>query len=450
MSNHDHSGDSTGFGFVPTPDSLVDYMVSELMLNHRVTKDTRILIPGCGEGQFIKGLIRHLGRENLPHITAIELHKERCNEVEREFGGVVQIVNENFLKSDYAPFDLIIGNPPYVSIEGIIERDKDYFRKEFETAYNRFDLYFLFFEKSISLLKNNGKLVFVTPFKFLFVDSAKKLRKFFSNHHVQKLHIVSEDTFPGVVAYPCVSTIVNQKSNEKTTVIRQNGTQIMIKLTCDDGNWIRALEDKVDMPEYKRSLSDICNRISLGPATGKDKLFVVGNDIKLPKLLEGLSYPTIAGRELIPGTTVFQSSTKMIIPYHRDTNKPMTELAEKLEESFSKVNDELLHEKKKKNTKPWFKFKDSVPFQDLLSPKILIKDITDTPEFWLDFSGTTIPRHTVYYLTPKGETKLSELIDYLRSDIAVKWLESECQKASNGSLRVQTAVLRRLPVPDYL
>jgi hypothetical protein len=140
----------------------------------------------------------------------------------------------------------------------------------------------------------------------------------------------------------------------------------------------------------------------------------------------------------------------MIIPYHRDTNKPMTELAEKLEESFSKVNDELLHEKKKKNTKPWFKFKDSVPFQDLLSPKILIKDITDTPEFWLDFSGTTIPRHTVYYLTPKGETKLSELIDYLRSDIAVKWLESECQKASNGSLRVQTAVLRRLPVPDYL
>ena len=442
--------DSTGLGFVPTPDSLVDYMVSELMSNNLLTKETRILIPGCGDGQFIRGLIRHLGRDNLPHVTAIELDKGRYEAVNREFGDIVEVVNENFLKTDYESFDLIIGNPPYVPIEGIIQSDRVYFKSKFESAYNRFDLYFLFLEKSLDLLKVKGKLVFVTPFKFLFVESAKKLRNVISKYHFQKLHVVSEKSFPGVVAYPCVSIISNEKSSEKTTVIHQNGEQIHINLAPSDENWIRALEDKAEIPDYKRTLSDICNRISLGPATGKDKLFVIGNDVKLPKILEDLAYPTIAGKELIPGTETYTSSSRMIIPYDRETNKPLIEIADDLEKPFSKINKQLLEEKKDKNTVPWFKFKDSVPFQDLLSPKILIKDITEKPEFWLDSSGTTIPRHTVYYLTPKENTTLSELIEYLRSDIAVKWLESECHKAANGSLRVQTAVLRRLPVPDNL
>ena len=441
---------STKFGFVRTPDSLVDYMVAQLTSEYEITRETRILVPGCGDGQFIKGLIRYFEDTDLPRITAIELHPERFSQVRDEFGDRIEVLNQNFLTSQYDDFDLIIGNPPYVPIEGIGESDKTQFKSLFYSAYNRFDLYFLFFEKSLSLLKGRGKLVFVTPFKFLFVESATKLRDLISRYHVRQIHIVSENSFPSVTAYPCVSTITNEPSEEPTHVIRQDGETRDISLSPSEGNWICVLEDKVQMEDSKRTLKDVCERISLGPATGSDKLFVVHNDVVLPELLDSLCHPTISGRELVSGTTTFEHSSRMIIPYHLDSNKPMIEIEDELENSFSKLNQDLVELKKEKGTKPWFKFKDSVPFHDLLAPKILLKDITEKPEFWLDSSGITMPRHTVYYLTTKEGTELVKLLDYLRSDIAIKWLESECQKAANGSLRVQTAVLRRLPVPDNL
>ena len=46
------------------------------------------------------------------------------------------------------PFDYIIGNPPYVPIEGLDEAEKGRYKAAFLTAQGRFDLYLLFFRTS--------------------------------------------------------------------------------------------------------------------------------------------------------------------------------------------------------------------------------------------------------------------------------------------------------------
>ena len=51
--------------------------------------------------------------------------------------------------------------------------------------------------------------------------------------------------------------------------------------------------------------------------------------------------------------------------------------------------------------KPWYAFHETPYMSQILRPKILCKDIARRPAFWLDRSGTTLPRHSIYYMVPR-------------------------------------------------
>jgi adenine-specific DNA-methyltransferase len=61
-----------------------------------------------------------------------------------------------------------------------------------------------------------------------------------------------------------------------------------------------------------------------------------------------------------------------------------------------------------------------------------------------------VPRHSVYYIVPRRPDDLEALMEYLNSVIAREWLEAHCQRAANGFLRLQSHVLKRLPIPPSL
>jgi hypothetical protein len=78
-------------------------------------------------------------------------------------------------------FDAVIGNPPYLRIQGLQEyygTQIDYFIEHYESAVKRFDLYLLFAEKGFNLLNKNGRLGFICPHKFLHSDFGSGLREF--------------------------------------------------------------------------------------------------------------------------------------------------------------------------------------------------------------------------------------------------------------------------------
>jgi hypothetical protein len=81
-------------------------------------------------------------------------------------------------------FSVVIGNPPYLRIQGLQEYygdQIDYFINNFQSAIKRFDLYLLFIEKGFNLLKENGKLGYICPYKFINSDFGSGLRKFLIN-----------------------------------------------------------------------------------------------------------------------------------------------------------------------------------------------------------------------------------------------------------------------------
>jgi len=52
-------------------------------------------------------------------------------------------------------FDIIITNPPYISLKEIILEEKHYYKNQYQSAVQQYDLYSLFLERCFVLLKLN-------------------------------------------------------------------------------------------------------------------------------------------------------------------------------------------------------------------------------------------------------------------------------------------------------
>ena len=74
-------------------------------------------------------------------------------------------------------FDAIVGNPPYVRQE-LIKEYKNYFSNYYACYTGTADLYVYFFERAYELLKENGRLGFITSNKYFRAKYGEKLREF--------------------------------------------------------------------------------------------------------------------------------------------------------------------------------------------------------------------------------------------------------------------------------
>ncbi|MCK5466205.1 N-6 DNA methylase [Candidatus Parcubacteria bacterium] len=119
-------------------------------------------------------------------------------------------------------FDVIIGNPPYIGSRELDQKDKNYFGDNFLTAKDQYDLYVLFVEKSLNLLKSGGLLSFIIPNKFLVTKYGLALRKFiFENSTLINFRDYSKErVFPDASVYPVVVVLKKEvglnTSSDKT------------------------------------------------------------------------------------------------------------------------------------------------------------------------------------------------------------------------------------------
>jgi adenine-specific DNA-methyltransferase len=437
-------------GFVPTPPETVDRMVETLFGERPPKRGDRLLDPGCGEGAFIEGVIRWCAEHDcpLPHITGVESDPRHVDVLRSRFRGdeAVRIVSADFLAADPESYEFIVGNPPYVPITALSEDEKRRYRARFVTARGRFDLYLLFFEQALNNLAPDGRLVFITPEKYLYVDTAGPLRRLLGDYWVEAIELLAEDAFPELVTYPTI-TAVRRTEAEKTKVVLRDGTVAKIELGGAEGSWLPLFSRQV-VPTDRVMLKDVCERISCGVATGADRVFVHPAH-ELSVELQAFARPTVAGRELIPGSTRVPRKSVMLLPYDAEGRLLAPEALGALGVFLGqKANRHRLMRRTCVRRKPWYAFHETPMLRDMLRPKILFKDISATPEFWVDLTGEVVPRHSVYYLVPPNMHSLRVLLEYLESPAARLWLTQNCQRAANDYLRLQSRVLQRMPLPD--
>lgn len=100
-------------------------------------------------------------------------------------------------------FDVVIGNPPYVQLQ----KDGGYLASLYKNCdYNTFertgDIYVLFYEKGLNILKNKGHLCFITSNKWMRAGYGKSLRKFINSYNP----LLLIDLGPGIFENATVDT----------------------------------------------------------------------------------------------------------------------------------------------------------------------------------------------------------------------------------------------------
>lgn len=121
----------------------------------------------------------------------------------------------------FTGFDAIIGNPPYIHLEDMKKTSEIYGSmggkaSPVYTAYNkRGDIYCLFVERAMSLLKENGFASYIMQNKWMQASYGKELREFFLSVRLEKLIDFGDiQVFDDATTYPCI--FVAQKTAPAT------------------------------------------------------------------------------------------------------------------------------------------------------------------------------------------------------------------------------------------
>ncbi len=192
------------FGQVFTPDYIVAQML-QLRENYG-----SILEPSCGDGAFFK---------NIAGCDGIEIDGNICPK---------NALNIDFFEfSIENKYDTIIGNPPYVRYQDIMESTK---RKLVSNLFDeRSNLYLFFIEKCINHLNPNGELIFITPRDFLKATSSAKLNEFiFQNGTITEfIDLGDKKVFNGFTPNTAIWRFekgnFTRKTNVSKTFTLQNG-----------------------------------------------------------------------------------------------------------------------------------------------------------------------------------------------------------------------------------
>jgi Eco57I restriction-modification methylase len=116
-------------------------------------------------------------------------------------------------------FDVVVGNPPYLATENMKKlTPKEYpiYNEFYETSYKQFDKYFIFVERALSLLNENGHFGYILPSKFMKVGAGKNLRGFLSkNCYVSEIvSFGANQVFKNKVTYTCLLFARKKKVDE--------------------------------------------------------------------------------------------------------------------------------------------------------------------------------------------------------------------------------------------
>jgi len=117
-------------------------------------------------------------------------------------------------------FDIVIGNPPYVRVDNLRKADKSYWKKVFDSAYGKYDLYYLFIESVFNWLRNGGMCGFIVPNKFCAASSAKKLRELVVNNssYCTIISVSHLDIFEEAANYPVILLLAKGKGVKKINI----------------------------------------------------------------------------------------------------------------------------------------------------------------------------------------------------------------------------------------
>ncbi len=468
----------------------------------------RILEPSFGAGEFVAATTERLLASYSAHggtpkdapqrleqaLVGVELHRpsfdvtrERVSKLLRDYGidasGVEHLCDAWLTQDDFllarlnGNFTDVVGNPPYLRQEAIPNALLEEYRRRYSTIYDRADLYVPFIERSLTLLRPGGSLVFICSDRWMKNRYGGPLRDFVGKRYHLSAYVdmVGVSAFEGdVVAYPAIFRIANSEGAYTAIARRpsldphklrhlaceldpqlQNGgadtddVQLVTGIVQDSNPWLldspaevailRRLEDAYPL------LEETGSSVGIGVATGADRVFIRPMeelDVEEPRRL-----PIVKTDDIRSGVIEWKGLA-VLNPYDESGNLVPLEqyprFADYLHENLDAIKS---RHTAKKNPTRWYKTIDRIYPHLTSTPKLLIPDIKGAASVVYD-AGDFYPHHNLYHVTAE-QWDLRALQAVLRSAVAEFFVAMYAVKMRGGYLRYQAQYLRRIRIPRW-
>jgi type I restriction-modification system DNA methylase subunit len=199
-----------------------------------------------------------------------------------DFGSAFPVVTEA------GGFDAIVGNPPYVRIQGFPREQIKYFSEHYEVAQGNFDLYVNFVERAFELLGPSGRLGLIVPNKFFKTDYGAGLRDFISKRKALSdvVDFGANQVFE-VTTYTCLLFLSKDENAEfRYTLTRPDAVSLAAPVfvsrksdSISDDAWIfvddRVAEIRKKLMLASKPLLELPATMNRGSSTGDDEVFMV-------------------------------------------------------------------------------------------------------------------------------------------------------------------------------
>lgn len=329
-------------------------------------------------------------------------------------------------------FDVVIGNPPYIKIQNIEEKQVDILRKKFITTTGKFDMYVPFVENSFKLIKQSGLITFIHPHRFLNVGYGKGLRSFVSEKKglYKFLYFGAEQVFDSATTYSGIFIYKNNSSNIQHCKVLDKD---LISLDFESTEWNElgdtwnfekgendSILEKIDNCNYK--VLDIFEGIYQGLITTGDDIFMLEGKIE-DDVFYGFSKETNEKVELeasimkpvLKGENIrrfLQCKNTLYVIYPHVINQkgktvPISEVILKKDypktyNYLSQFKERLVEKKVKYKTNPdfWYGLHRPREISVFSSEKIMTPQLQNNSNFTLD-DGTFYPDAGGYMLKIK-------------------------------------------------
>lgn len=386
-----------------------------------------------------------------------------------------------------AGFDIIVGNPPYLRVQGLrenYEKESQFYEKHFTSATERFDYYVLFMEQAYSLLNKTGLMSFIIPHKFINAKFGIGIRKFIYDNKALKylVHFGAEQVFDDANVYTCIiglSKLANTefifakiKPNELSTTFKkevlQEGRLASSKAWTISYETDAIILDKIS--KMPLQIKDVFKGIFQGIVTGDNDAFYLYNCEKIGDSIEGFSKATNSRvqieedvcKAIFTGKTISKYILKnkrefLIYPYHLENGKTVFYKENELKQNYPKcyayfksIEERLVNRGTESMSYPiWYALWNPRNIQNLGAKKIFTPDVCLGSSMCFDNDGKW-HNDTSYCLILKepNDDIYKAYLAILNSKITWFFLSKTGTEINDGYFRFKTKYLEPFPIPD--
>jgi len=366
-------------------------------------------------------------------------------------------------------FDVMIGNPPYIQLQKMGKETDILQDAGFETFARTGDIYCLFYEKGIDLLKkNSGVLSYITSNSWMKTKYGETLRKFFveKTNPIKLLNFEDTQIFPSatVEANILISKKQNYSKETESVALLQDSANKSIqsyfeenKIVLDSLNnseWIILSKSdfkiKRKIEGSNKTIGNLDYNINIGINTGLNEVFIISEGlrnefIKQDEKNREILVPTLKGRNLKKYGYSFDNN--FLINAHNGLKKqniPPVNIEKDypvIFNYFSKFKDKLLARWDQGTN--WYNLRNCAYLDDFEKDKLIWGELSDKAKFSFDNKKYMLDA-TVFLMT--GE-KLKALYCILNSAIGNWYFNIISTTSGMGTNRWKKYKIQKFPLP---